>query len=119
MQTFALGARRTNWGKEMTDKRMTDERLAEIDSDRVWDHPTHEPPDILRGCYAGELFQALKAERGKVAELSAAIRNFQSGDYPHPRSYRPDRCPHEQYYYEHCPNCDDEYWASVMPEEET
>ena len=55
-----------------------------------------------------------QTKRAKQAEkqrdqLQAAIDNFLAGDYPHPRAYRPDSCPHGKYYYEECPECDAAY----------
>lgn len=51
-----------------------------------------------------------------IEQLQAAITNFREGNYPHPRTYRPNQCPHKKYYYEDCGDCDEEYWQSVFPE---
>jgi len=52
-------------------------------------------------------------EDGKrIAELEKSIKNFLSGDYPHPKSYRPNQCPHDKHHWEDCGDCDFEYWQS-------
>ena len=50
----------------------------------------------------------------RVAYLEKAIKDFVGGDYPNPRSMRPNDCPHGIRYWQECTSCDDEYWTSVM-----
>ena len=50
----------------------------------------------------------------KIEQYDKAIDDFLEGNYPHPRSYRPDQCPHKRYYYEDCGDCDEEYWSKTL-----
>ncbi|MCZ6897676.1 MAG: hypothetical protein O7D95_03055 [Betaproteobacteria bacterium] len=54
--------------------------------------------------------EVIRALQDQVKEYDNAIQRFLDGYYQHPRSYRPDQCPHEKYYYEDCGECDSEYW---------
>jgi hypothetical protein len=49
-----------------------------------------------------------------AAVLRKGIRDYLDGDYPHPRSYRPNRCPHGREYYEPCEECDTAHWVAVL-----
>ena len=57
-------------------------------------------------------------KQAKVEKLTKAITDFREGNYPDPRSYRPNNCPHGTHYWQECANCDEEYWQSVLQEGE-
>ncbi|MCP4079453.1 MAG: hypothetical protein GY743_04330 [Planctomycetaceae bacterium] len=40
------------------------------------------------------------------------VNNYISGNYPHPRRYRPLQCPHGKNYWHHCDCCDAEYFEA-------
>ena len=50
-------------------------------------------------------------------QLQAAITNFREGNYPNPRSHRPNPCLHGTQYWQECESCSIEYWDSVLPPE--
>ena len=50
----------------------------------------------------------------EVEFLRGSIRKFLEGDYPHPRTYRPNQCPHEKYYWEDCDQCDGEFFEKIL-----
>jgi len=54
------------------------------------------------------------ALQAKVEKLTKAITDFREGNYAHPRSYRPNNCPHGAHYWRECADCDEEYWQSVL-----
>ncbi len=54
----------------------------------------------------------------KVAKLETGIKKFIEGDYPCPRSYRPNTCPHDQDYWLECAECNDDYLQSLLPTKE-
>jgi len=59
---------------------------------------------------AADLIESLQAE---VERYRKAIKKWLDGDYPNPRAYRPQDCPHGTHYWESCENCETEYWQSV------
>ncbi len=56
---------------------------------------------------------ALKAT---LAAVRGAIQKWLDGDYPCPRSYRPNDCPHGMGYYRECGECEDAYWTKTLVE---
>ena len=64
------------------------------------------------------LVDSVIALQAEVEELTKAITDFREGNYPDPRSYRPNNCPHGTHYWQECANCDEEYWQSVLQEGE-
>ena len=58
------------------------------------------------------------ALQAKVDELTKTIIDFRDGNYPHPRNYRPNNCPHGTHYWDECANCDEEYWQAALKENE-
>lgn len=53
-----------------------------------------------------------------VQRYRDAIQKYFDGDYPHPRSYRPNQCPHKRYYYEECCECDSEWFIKALSDEQ-
>lgn len=61
------------------------------------------------------------AERHRIAELAAenarlreGIQAFLDGNYPHPRSHRPNPCPHGIEYWNDCGQCNDEHFERLL-----
>ncbi len=50
----------------------------------------------------------------QVRVLMDGIERFQSGDYPNPRSNRPDPCKHGRQCWEECEQCNDEWLDHVL-----
>lgn len=50
----------------------------------------------------------------EVERLRAGIQDMLDGNYPHPRKYRPGKCPHGTPYYDECLNCDDEWLRKLL-----
>jgi hypothetical protein len=46
--------------------------------------------------------------------LRKGIQDFLSGDYEHPRTFRPGRCPHGLNYWEECAGCDIKHFEWVL-----
>jgi hypothetical protein len=53
-------------------------------------------------------------QTAEIERLRAGIRAMLDGDYPHPRSYRPARCPHDTACFDECGQCNDEYLTELL-----
>ena len=67
---------------------------------------------VKRLIYLGHAEPVCHEAVKRIEELSGAIKDYLSGHYPHPKTYRPDQCPHGKHHWEHCEDCDLEYWKS-------
>ena len=71
--------------------------------------------DLKQSAWTNEMLVAANINlRKKTAELEAGIRSFMSGHYSHPRSYRPENCPHDINYWTDCQQCDDEHFDKLL-----
>lgn len=52
-------------------------------------------------------------------KLEQAIKDFLDGNYAHPRSYRPNNCPHGRYYYDDCNQCDAAHFEAALKNEKS
>lgn len=59
------------------------------------------------------------AALARAERMEKAIRDFLTGDYPHPRSHRPGRCEHGVSYWEECARCDIAHFEAVLVTEKT
>jgi hypothetical protein len=50
----------------------------------------------------------------RVVELERGICDFLAGDYPHPRKYRPNKCPHGTDYWQECAACDEAHFENLL-----
>ncbi len=57
--------------------------------------------------------RAASAE-AEVERLRKAIQDFLDGNYQHPRSYRPGKCPHDIWYFDECGSCNDEHFTNAL-----
>lgn len=50
----------------------------------------------------------------ELERLRAGIQAMLDGNYPHPRKYRPGKCPHGTPYYDECTRCDGEWLRGLL-----
>ena len=55
-----------------------------------------------------------KEAADRIEEYSNAIQSYLDGNYPHPRNFRPDDCPHGVRYWMDCGSCDEEFWQTHL-----
>jgi hypothetical protein len=48
------------------------------------------------------------------AILLKAIEDFLAGNYPHPRHYRPGKCPHGHFYWAECEACNEKHFNRAL-----
>lgn len=48
------------------------------------------------------------------AILLKAIEDFLAGNYPHPRHYRPGKCPHGHFYWAECEACNEKHFDRAL-----
>ncbi len=80
-----------------------------------WDKPPEfdDPYDIWdMGAEFARIMvkRQIEQQQAQLEAWEELVNNYISGNYPHPRSYRPLRCPHGQNYWEDCDCCDNEYF---------
>lgn len=46
--------------------------------------------------------------------LEKAIVDYLDGNYPHPRQYRPGKCPHGIFYWDDCGACIDKHFQRAL-----
>lgn len=46
--------------------------------------------------------------------LRRAIEDYLSGDFPHPRHYRPGKCPHGIFYWNECEACTTKHFERAL-----
>jgi hypothetical protein len=56
-------------------------------------------------------FEWVKTE---IIRLRQGIQDMLNGNYPHPRAYRPGKCPHDVWYFDECPSCDEAHLQAVL-----
>ena len=56
----------------------------------------------------------MSIDRKTIESLEKVIDDFRNGHYPHPRSYRPNNCPHGRASWQECESCDEEYWQTAL-----
>ena len=61
----------------------------------------------------------MSIDRKAIEVLEKAINDFRNGHYPHPRSYRPNNCPHGKSPWQECESCDEEYWQTALMDYDT
>ena len=59
-------------------------------------------------------WDAISEKNAEIARLRKGIQDYLDGNYPHPRSYRPGKCPHGWYYFNECEQCTDEHFHKLL-----
>jgi hypothetical protein len=62
----------------------------------------------------GKTAETVKGWKAEALRLRAGIEAFLAGDYPNPRSHRPDNCEHGTPYYEECSACDTAHFLKLL-----
>lgn len=64
--------------------------------------------------YVKQMAERAEQLEEQVRVLTDGIDRFQSGDYPNPRSNRPDPCKHRTTWWVTCDLCDNEWLDHVL-----
>lgn len=71
-------------------------------------------PDAFRYEHPNNMVQALEEAVKSIDQLETGIKDFLTGDYPNPRSSRPNNCPHYVSHWNTCDECDTEHLQGLL-----